>query len=775
MRRGAKSRFERVGSVVSIAVCMAISASSIGRAQSIPQQRFSGPTLETSGSQSWPDQAVAAANAPNVLLIISDDVGFGATSTFGGPVPTPTFDALAQSGLRYNGFNTTAICSPTRAALLTGHNPHSIGMGHVENTPVGYPGYNSVIPKSAAFVSEVLREGGYNTAAFGKWHLTPQWQQSQAGPYDRWPLGQGFEHFYGFLASDNSMWNPTLTNDNSFIDVATPPGYHFEADMADHAISWMQEQKALAPDKPFFAYYATGTAHTPHHAPKEWIDRFRGKFDKGWDIVREETFARQKKLGIIPANAELTPRNKELPAWTSLSANQRRLYSRFMEAWAASLAYSDAQVGRVIQSLKDHGQFDNTLIVYMQGDNGSSAEGGMNGRLFQQSLLNAYNEDFKYMLSRIDDIGGPDLYPLFPSGWGWAMDTPFKYYKQIASYFGGTRNGLVMSWPKGIEDKGGLRQQYHYVTDIMPTILDAAGIMMPKSIQGVAQTPLDGISMRYSFMAPNEPSHRRMQYYEMVGSRGLYLDGWFASMRPSRQPWMAGDNAPGKEQVWELYDTRTDFSQSHDLAKKYPQRLKEMQELFWAEAGRNHVLPILGPEIIPGERPTLGGKRTDFAYPQGIKRVPEDASPHIIGRSFTVSTTFDSASVPSGVLVAQGGRFGGWSLYFKEGRLAFHQNALDPRQYTVMSNLALEAGRHTIDMRFQSDSKTRGSGGTVTFTIDGQPAGSGHVAMTLPGWISHIEGLDVGSDTGTPVSKDYTSAASIFNGRFDTLRIQLTD
>jgi arylsulfatase A-like enzyme len=739
-------------------------------------QHFRGVTPTTSSAPSWPDQPQAAKGAPNVLLILTDDIGFGATSTFGGAVPTPTFDALAREGLRYTQFNTTAICSPTRAALLTGRNPHAVGMGHVENTSAGYEGYNSVIPKSSAFVSRVLRGAGYNTAAFGKWHLTPQWEQSQAGPYDRWPLGQGFENFYGFLASDNSMWNPTLTQDNSFIDVATPAGYHFDADMADHAIRWIAERKANAPDKPFFVYYAPGTAHTPNHAPKEWLDRFKGRFDKGWDALREETFARQKALGVIPANTELTPRPKELPAWSSLSTDQRRLYARYMEAWAASVAYMDAQIGRVIQSLKDSGQYDNTLIVYIQGDNGSSAEGGPDGRLFQQSLLNNNDEKRAYALSRIDDIGGPDLYPLFPNGWGWAMDTPFKYWKQIASYFGGTRNGMVVSWPKGIADKGGIRNQYHFVSDVMPTILEAAGVAQPRSVDGVEQKPLDGVSMAYSFTAPQAPSHRRMQVYEMVGSRGVYLDGWFASMQPTRQPWNFDKALDPDKAKWELYDIRTDFSQAHDLAARNPDRLRMMQQLFWAEAGRNSILPSLDATIIPEGRPSLGTGRTEFRYIQGITRIPEDSSPHIIGRSYSVATTIDvAAGAPNGVLVAQGGRFGGWALYFKDGRLTYHQNALDPRQYRVTSDRVLGAGKHSIGMTFKADSAARGAGGTVSFTIDGQPAGQGHVPLTLGGWISHIEGLDVGVDTGTSVSDEYRAGDSRFNGRFDALEMKLLD
>ncbi|MBI1181165.1 MAG: sulfatase-like hydrolase/transferase [Alphaproteobacteria bacterium] len=765
-----------MGAVVS----MLAAPAGVSAQEMLPQlppqpQKFDGITPAESQPPSWPAEPQAPKGAPNVLLIMTDDIGFGTSSTFGGPVPTPTLDMLAKDGLRYNQFNTTALCSPTRAALLTGRNPHNVGMGNVENLSAGYDGYNSVIPKSAGMVSEVLREDGYSTAAFGKWHLTPQWEQSQAGPFDRWPTGEGFEYFYGFLASDTSQWNPVLTEGTKPIDPAAGhPGYNLDEDLATRSIKWIQQHHALAPDKPFFVYYATGTAHTPHHAPKAWLEKFRGKFDQGWDKVREETFARQKAMGIIPANAKLTPRPDVLPAWSSLSPKQKKLYARLMEAYAAAVAHMDSEVGRLIQYLKDSGQYDNTLIIFIEGDNGSSAEGGPNGLLFQQSMINGYKEDLDYMVSRIPDIGGPMLYNHYPAAWGWAMDTPFQYYKQIASYFGGTRNGLVISWPNEIKDKGGLRSQFHYVTDIAPTIYQAVGVQAPAMLDGVPQKPLDGVSMEYSFTAPDAPSHRHMQYFEMVGNRGIYKDGWVAAMRPFRQPW--GINEPGAKaetQPWELYHVADDYSEAVDLSKANPQKLRDMQNLFWAEAGRNQVLPIR-TELTAEGRPSLAKDRTVFTYPAGMVRISQDTAPHIVNRSFSVEA---DVVVPQGgakgVLVTQGGRFGGWGMYVKDDKVVFHYNALDPRRYTIRAQEPLTPGPHKVVADFKSDGGKFGPGGVVTISVDGHQVGQGRVEHTLGNWISHTEGMDIGLDTGTPIDEEYDVADSKFTGDLKGVTIRL--
>ncbi|MFP5454261.1 MAG: arylsulfatase, partial [Alphaproteobacteria bacterium] len=558
-----------------------------------------GKTVESSHAPEWPMSPKAASNAPNILVIMTDDVGFGVTQAFGGPVPTPAFDALAKQGLRYNRFNTTALCSPTRASLLTGREPHNVNMGNVTNLPTGYDGYTTVIPKSAATVAKLLKDGGYNTAMFGKGHLTPEWEMSAAGPHDRWPTGLGFEYFYGFLSADTSMWAPSIVENT--VPVEPPhgdPGYHFERDMADHAINWLRTQRASAPDKPFFIYYAPGLAHTPHHVPKDWIARFKGQFDAGWDVVREQSFERQKALGIIPKDARLSPRPDSLPAWSSLTADQKRVYARLMEVFAASVAFSDYQTGRLIEEIRRSGDFDNTMIVYIQGDNGSSAEGGLNGLAFEQSSITGRKESFEELKSHFDDFGGPKVYNHFPAAWAWAMNSPFPWWKQIASQAGGTRNGMVISWPRRIRDGGAIRSQYAFVSDIAPTLLEAAGVIPPDHVDGVAQQPIDGISLAYSFEAPAAPSRRTTQVFEMMENFGIYHNGWMAGTLPKRLAWEVGAGVDRKldlgpdQRKWTLFNLDKDFTTANDLAARNPAKLKEMQALFWKEAARNHILPI---------------------------------------------------------------------------------------------------------------------------------------------------------------------------------------
>ena len=527
---------------------------------------------------------------------MTDDVGFGASGSFGGPIPTPTLDTLARNGLRYNRFHTTAICSPTRASLLTGRNPHNVGMGNATNLPTGYDGYTSVIPESAGTVARVLTDAGYSSAMFGKAHITPEWESGPTGPFDRWPTGLGFQHFYGFLNADSSMFEPSLVEDTRFVDMPRrDETYHFEKDIADQAIAWIKEQKSVRPDKPVFIYYAPASAHAPHHAPPEWLAKFRGHFDQGWDVVRQETFQRQKAAGLIPAYTELTPRPAQLPAWNTLSSDQKRLGTRLMEAYAAALAFADHEAGRVVDTMQGAGEPGNTMVIYIQGDNGSSAEGGINGLLFEQSQINGLTEDLTYQLAHIEEIGSEALYNTFPAGWGWAMNTPFKWYKRVGSHFGGTRNGMVISWPGHIDDPGSVRAQFHHVSDIMPTILEAARIAAPASIDGVQQKPLDGISMAYTFKR-GAPDHRTQQIFEMMENMGLYNDGWMLSSTPVVIPW-ALDQSPKVELAdrrWELYDIRSDFSQAHDLARTEPVRLKQMQQEFWRLAQANAILPIHG-------------------------------------------------------------------------------------------------------------------------------------------------------------------------------------
>lgn len=725
----------------------------------------------------WPVAREARDGAPNVLLIMTDDVGFGSSSAFGGPVPTPTFDALARQGLRYNQFNTTALCSPTRAALLTGRNPHNVEMGTLTNVPSGYDGYTTVIPKSAATVAQLLRSNGYSTAAFGKWHLAPEWEMSQIGPFDRWPTGLGFDYYYGFIGGSTDQFAPALfENTRAISPPARDTNYILDRDLADRAINWIAGQRALAPSKPFFAYYATGTAHGPHHAPKEWLERFRGKFDQGWDAMREQSFARQKAMDLIPRSTRLTPRPTALPAWSSLSRDQRRVASRFMEAYAAALAFSDHEIGRMVDSLRKSGQLENTLVIFIQGDNGGSGEGGVSGLLDEMSMVDGVPERLAYQLSRIDEIGGPAVYNAYPAGWGWAMNAPFQYYKQIASHFGGVRNGMVMSWPKRIKQMGGIRQQFHFVSDIAPTILDAAGVTAPPAFDGVKQKPIDGISMVYSFDESRAPSRRHCQIFAMVQNLGLYKDGWWVGTRPVREPWdlLKPSKFKPDGRVWELYDLRSDFSQANDLAARQPAKLVEMQAAFWEEARRGSVLPIHHPSEGAAGKPSIATGRSMFVYNAGMTRLAEGAAPSTLGRSFSLTANVTIGDIPArGMLATQGGRFGGYAFYLQDGKPVFHYNAIGERQYTIRAATLVSAGNHELVARFDADRSERGTGGTVTLTLDGVTIGAGRVDATLRSWISLSEGLDIGEDTLTPVNDDYTVDQSRFNGTLTSLTVDL--
>lgn len=718
-------------------------------------------------AQGWAAQPVAPAEAPNVLVILTDDVGFGSASCFGGPVPTPTFDALAMQGLRYNTFNTTALCSPTRAALLTGRNPHNVEMGTLTNTPSARPGYTTEIPASAGTVAETLKENGYATAAFGKWHIVPEWETSQAGPFEHWPTGMGFQYYYGFLEGSTDQWAPSLHENTTPVAAPTgQPGYILDRDLADHAIHWLDQHRALAPTKPFFIYYATGTAHSPHHSPQVWLDRFRGKFDQGWDAMRETTFARQKALGIVPQDAVLTPRPATLPAWSSLSPDDRRIAARLMEAYAAALAYSDDQIGRIVQRLRDSAYFDNTLILFLQGDNGSSGEGTPGGVLYEESFVQGFLESRDYVLHHLADIGGPMAASNYPAGWGWAMNTPFQYYKQVASHFGGVRNAMVVSWPHGIAARGAIRTQFHYVTDLVPTILEATKITTPSVVAGVPQRPLDGVSMVYGFDHPEAPSPRHTQLFEMVGNRGVYHDGWWAGTKPTRAPWdMLKPMGAGKQdRQWELYDVNHDFAQAHDLAAAEPARLAAMLELYRAEAPRAGI-PLQDTPHAAAERPQLNTGRTRFVYGPDITRVPESAAPATIGHSFRITARVETATPDAhGVLLAHGGRFGGFSLFVEDGRPVFHYNAIGERQFRIAATKQLAPGDHRVVAGFAADSAQHGAGGTLTISVDGIEYARGRIEQTLVTWMSHTEGLDIGQDLITPVSQTYSVEQSRFSG-----------
>ncbi len=731
-------------------------------------------TIARTAAESKPDfpkPFEAPKGAPNVLLILTDDVGFGAPSTFGGAVPTPTFDKLAQDGLRYNTFHTTALCSPTRSALITGRNHHTNATGVITEMGTGYPGYNSLMPKSSGSVGEILKQNGYNTAWFGKNHNVPDWQTSQAGPFDLWPTSLGFEYFYGFIGGDTDQWHSAIFDGTNPVEAEEQgPGKsgHFDDLMANKAISWIRQQNSLAPDKPFFAYYAPGLTHAPHHAPEEWIARFKGQFDQGWDKLREETFARQQKAGVVPAGTKLTARPKEIPAWDSLTADQKRLYARMMEVYAASLSYVDYNIGRVIEAVRETGELDNTLIIYQMGDNGASGEGTLNGLANEVGVAaNGVDESVPYLLSVMDELGGPTTYNHYPVGWAHAMDTPFQWTKQVASHFGGTRNGLVVSWPKRIKQTGQVRSQFSSVIDITPTILEAAGVTAPTMINGVKQTPIEGFSLVYSFDDAKAATHHKSQYFELMANRGIYEDGWMANTAPLKLPWakVALDApTPNPDDFqWELYHIAEDFSQSNNLAAQNPAKLKELQGAFEREAKKYNVYPLdssLAERADVRLRPSLTRGRNTFTYYPGTIRVPEGAAPDTKNKSYSVSADVDiPAGGASGVLATQGGRFGGWGLLVLDGKPVFvHAFSNQPQhKYRIASNERLTTGSHTVKFDLKYDGPGMGKSATGTLFVDGKQVAQGKIERTIPIRFSLDETFDVGEDTGTPVVEDYVS------------------
>jgi arylsulfatase A-like enzyme len=736
-----------------------------------PSQPFKGKIGRTAkdSTPDFPKGIIAPKGAPNVLLILTDDVGFGAPSTFGGAIPTPTFDRLAKAGLSYNTFHTTALCSPTRAALITGRNHHTNATGVITEMATGFPGYNSLMSKSSGTVGEILKQNGYNTSWFGKNHNVPDWQSSQAGPFDLWPTALGFEYFYGFIGGDTDQWHPAIFDGTKPIETPpNDPNYHLDADLADHAIAWIRQQHALAPDKPFFAYYAPGLTHAPHHAPKEWIAKFKGQFDQGWDKLREETFARQKQMGIIPANTKLTTRPAQIPAWDSLSADQKKLFAHMMEVYAGSLAYVDHNIGRVIAAVEETGEMDNTLIIYEMGDNGASGEGTLQGLSNEIGVAaNGVVETIPYLLSIMDELGGPLTYNHYPVGWAHAMDTPFQWTKQVASHFGGTRNGLVISWPKRIKDKGGLRSQFSSVIDIVPTILEAAGVKAPTMINGVKQTPLEGTSLVYTFDNAKAPTRHPTQYFEMLANRGVYHNGWMASTTPLQLPWakptpgVASDDPDAFQ--WELYHVAEDFSQANNLAAQNPAKLKELQAVFEREAKKYNVYPIdseLAARFDIRLRPSLTRGRSTFTYYPGTIRVPEGAAPDLKNKDFTVTAEVEiPAGGAEGVLITQGGRFGGWGMLLIDGKPEFDYAFSNQAQhkYRVISNEKLAPGKHTIHFDFKYDGPGYGKGGAGTLSVDGKQVAQGKIERTIPTRISLDETMDVGQDTGTPVVDDYVA------------------
>ncbi len=746
-----------------------------------PPAPFKGK-IERSVKDSEPDfpQPVhAPKGAPNILLVLLDDVGFGATSTFGGPVSTPTLDRLAQNGLRYNQFHTTALCSPTRAALLTGRNHHTAHTGVIMEAATGFPGYDSVMQKDTASVAEILKQKGWNTAWFGKNHNVPDWQSSQAGPFDLWPTGLGFEYFYGFIGGDTSQWRPAVTEGTRPIEpYVGKKDYNFDDDIADQAIRWIRNQKTVAPDRPFFVYYAPGATHAPHHPHKKWVDKYNGKFDQGWDKVREETFARQKKLGVIPADAKLTARHAEISGWASLNAEQKRLYARMMEVYAGFLEQTDRNAGRVVDAIRNLGELDNTLVIYIVGDNGASAEGSPQGMLNEMTFFNAIPEDYREILRRINEIGTWKTYNHYPVGWAHAMDTPFQWTKQIASHYGGTRNGLVISWPKRISAKGGIRPQWHHVIDIAPTILEVAGLEAPSSVNGVEQKPVEGVSMAYTFDDANVPSSRKTQYFEMLGNRAIYHEGWVAATTPTAAPWVPGgsevDVITGYQ--WELYNVAEDFSEAVNLAEKKPDKLRELQKLFYDEAAKHNVLPLDNSKtqrLDPSIRPSLTRGRNSFTYYEGMVRIPEGASPDVKNKSFRITAQMEIPKKSAqGMVVTQGGLFGGWALFLDKGKPTFHYNLVGVARYTIAGQKALSPGKRTLAFDFKYDGGGIGKGGTGTLLVDGKQIARGRIEKTIPIRVTLDEGLDFGEDTGTPVTTSYDVPFK-FTGNLEKVTIDL--
>jgi arylsulfatase len=753
----------------------------------IPEQPFKGKIGRTArdSTPDFPKAIEAPKGAPNVLLIMTDDVGFGAASTFGGPIPTPNFDKLAKAGLRFNNHHTTALCSPSRAALITGRNHHTCATGVITELGTGYPGYNTLMPKSCGTVAEILKQNGYNTSWFGKNHNVPDWQSSQAGPFDLWPTGLGFEYFYGFLGGDTDQWHPALFEGTKPIEAPNDPKYHLDADLADHAVSWIRKQHSLAPDKPFFVYYSPGLAHAPHHAPKEWIAKFKGQFDQGWDKLREETLARQIKLGVVPAGTKLTARPAEIPSWDSRSADEKKLYSHMMEVYAACLAYCDQNIGRVIQAVEDAGELDNTIVIYQMGDNGASGEGTLQGLSNEVGVaVNGVKESLPFLLSIMDDLGGPLTYNHYPVGWAHAMDTPFQWTKQVASHFGGTANNLVISWPKRIKDKGGLRSQFSHIIDIVPTILEAAGVNEPTMINGVKQTPIEGTSLVYTFDDAKAPTRHKTQYFEMLGNRAIYHDGWMANTTPLRLPWAPpapGVPSPNPDDFkWELYHVAEDFSQANNVVAGNPDKLKELQAVFDQEAKKYNVYPLDASFAERGDvrlRPSLTRGRNTFTFFPGTIRIPEGAAPDVKNKDFTITADME---IPDGgaegTLVTQSGRFDGWGLLLMDGKPEFDYAFSNQKQhkYRVASKEKLPAGKHTIKFDFKYDGPGFGKSGTGTLSVDGKEVAQGKIERTIPVRFSLDETFDVGQDTGTPVVEDYVNKMPFkFTGTLKKVVIEL--
>ena len=723
-------------------------------------------------------------SAPNILVILLDDVGFGTTSAFGGPCHTPNIEKVASAGLKYTRFHTTALCSPTRQALLTGRNHHTVGMGGITEIATSAPGYNSILPNTVSPIARTLKLNGYSTAQFGKCHEIPVWETSPVGPFDAWPTGGGgFEYFYGFIGCETNQWFPAIWEGTTPVEPAKKPdeGYHFTDDMTSKAIKWIRQQKALAPDKPFFVYYAPGAMHAPHHVPKEWADKYKGKFDQGWDKLREETFARQKELGVIPKDCELTKRHVEIPAWETESAEMKPVLLRQMEIFAGFMEHTDYYIGLLIDALKDLEIIDDTLIYLIIGDNGASGEGTLQGAYNELVPLTDFAdlESPEFLKAHLEKFGGVEAYNHYAVGWAHAMDTPYQWTKQVASHWGGTRNGLVVHWPRGIKGKGEVRSQFHHVIDVAPTLLEVAGLPEPLIVNGVAQKPIEGVSMAYSFNDAKAPEGRETQYFEMAGNRGIYHKGWTAVTR-HRTPWLTGavQLLAFDDDVWELYDTSTDWSQAKDLAKEHPKKLHELQRLWLIEAVKYNVLPLddrfaerANPDIAGRPQLIVGNRQLLFG---GMGRLTEGSIVNIKNKSHAVTAeVIVPESGAEGVIVAQGGLTGGWGLYAKDGKPKYCYNFYGIERYYVEGATKIPAGKHEVRMEFAYDGGGLAKGGTAVLYVDGQKCGEGRVEKTEPLIFSADETCDVGFGAGSPVTYDYGTHENKFSGEVNWVEIDI--
>jgi len=721
--------------------------------------------------------------APNVLVILLDDAGFGSSSAFGGPCQTPTFERLAEQGLKYNRFHTTALCSPTRQALLTGRNHHAVGMGGITEIATSAPGYNSIRPKAAAPLAETLKLNGYSTAQFGKCHEVPVWETSPMGPFDGWPAGGGgFEHFYGFIGGETNQYAPALYENMVPVEPDRTPeeGYHFTEDMTDHAIDWIRQQKALMPEKPFFVYYAPGATHAPHHVPQEWSAKYKGKFDQGWDKLREETIARQKELGVIPEDAELTARPDEIPAWEDMPDDLKPILARQMEVYAGFMEHTDHHAGRLVDALAELELLDDTLVYVMIGDNGASAEGTPNGCFNELVVLNGAGglETVEFMTSRIDDFGTPKAYNHYAVGWAHAMDTPYQWTKQVASHWGGTRNGAIVHWPNRIKAKGEIRTQFHHVIDVAATILDLAGLPEPTFVHGVQQMPLHGVSMAPSFDDAAAPERRETQYFEMFCNRGIYHQGWTAVTRHSI-PWVLEEAPPLEADVWELY-APDDWTQARDIAEEQPEKLAELQRLFMLEAAKYNVFPLddrraerFNPDLAGRPQLTRGNSQLLFG---GMRRLTENSVVAIKNKSHSVTAQIVVPEAGGqGVIISQGGAFGGFSVYMKDGKPAYCYNLFGLQRFTVSDEETVPGGEHQIRVEFEYDGGGLGKGGNASLYVDGSKVSEGRIDATVPMLFSADETTDLGSDSATPVTDDLALDELEFNGRIDWVEISIGD